>query len=139
MKKGRLIAKKPWAKDGQRLRALRKYIQKEEGRRITQTEFGKRFGGFSVRQLTSYESGECKVPLPLLIEIKRHGYSLDELFEDGVVIQEPAAWQKEPRRLRLMSEVRELVADTDVSGEVIEAALRVIRIFKRAKTEKEAL
>lgn len=137
--------KKRWEKEGKRLRALRKEIQRREGWRITQAEFAKRFrvynersGKPSVRKVNSYESGECKIPMTLLSELRQHGYSLDEmLFKQSVVEEELTPWQKDPKRLRLVAEIKDLIQF--VPDDVIDALLRTVKIFKRAKTEKEAL
>lgn len=136
---------KRWKEEGGRLRALRKEIQRREGRRITQKEFAKRFHLFnersgkpSIRKVNSYESGESKIPITLLSELKQQGYSLDEiLFKRSLVEEEPAPWQKDPKRLRLVAEIKDLIQF--VPDDVIDALLRTVKIFKRAKTEKEAL
>jgi PAS domain S-box-containing protein len=44
---------------------------------LTQAAFGQTFGGYTQRQISSYESGEVEVPLRLLLEIRRRGYPLE--------------------------------------------------------------
>jgi PAS domain S-box-containing protein len=48
--------------------------------RLSQKAFGQEFGGYSQRQINSYESGEIEIPMSLLLAIKNRGYSLDVLF-----------------------------------------------------------
>lgn len=47
---------------------------------LSQTEFGRAFGGYSQRQISSYESGEADVPLALLLEIRAKGYPFEVLL-----------------------------------------------------------
>jgi len=54
-----------------RLREFRKTLS------LSQKAFGQEFGGYSQRQMNSYESGEIEIPLGLLLAIKNKGYSLD--------------------------------------------------------------
>jgi len=44
---------------------------------LTQVAFGKAFGGYSQRQITSYETGEIEIPLGLLLTIRSNGYPLE--------------------------------------------------------------
>jgi len=44
---------------------------------LTQVAFGKAFGGYSQRQITSYETGEIEIPLGLLLSIRSNGYPLE--------------------------------------------------------------
>jgi len=44
---------------------------------LTQVTFGKAFGGYSQRQITSYETGEIEIPLGLLLAIRSNGYPLE--------------------------------------------------------------
>ena len=44
---------------------------------LSQRAFGERFGGHSLRQISSYENGGADVPISLLLAIKNNGYSLD--------------------------------------------------------------
>jgi PAS domain S-box-containing protein len=44
---------------------------------LTQVAFGRAFGGYSQRQITSYETGEIEIPLGLLLSIRSSGYPLE--------------------------------------------------------------
>lgn len=44
---------------------------------LSQRAFGERFGGHSLRQISSYENGGADIPISLLLAIKNNGYSLD--------------------------------------------------------------
>jgi len=65
------------AQIGARLQGLRKQLG------LSQTEFGKQFGGFTQRQIFAYESGESDLPLTLLIAIHNRGYPLDAVLGTG--------------------------------------------------------
>ena len=47
---------------------------------LTQTDFGQTFGGYSARQITSYERGQIEIPLKLLLAIHSQGYLLEAIF-----------------------------------------------------------
>jgi PAS domain S-box-containing protein len=47
---------------------------------LSQTEFGRAFGGYSQRQISSYESGESEVPLALLLDIRAKGYPFEVIL-----------------------------------------------------------
>jgi transcriptional regulator with XRE-family HTH domain len=47
---------------------------------LSQTEFGRAFGGYSQRQISSYESGEAEVPLALLLAIRARGYPFEVIL-----------------------------------------------------------
>ena len=44
---------------------------------LTQSIFGQAFGGYSQRQITSYETGEIEIPMGLLLSIRNKGYPLE--------------------------------------------------------------
>jgi PAS domain S-box-containing protein len=50
---------------------------------LTQVAFGQAFGGYSQRQITSYETGEIEIPLGLLLAIRGNGYPLEVVLGAG--------------------------------------------------------
>ncbi len=50
---------------------------------LTQVAFGQAFGGYSQRQITSYETGEIEIPLGLLLSIRSNGYPLEVVLGAG--------------------------------------------------------
>jgi transcriptional regulator with XRE-family HTH domain len=60
-----------------RLRAFRDRLG------LTQAAFGHTFGGYSARQITSYERGQIEIPLKLLLAIHAKGYLLEAVFGTG--------------------------------------------------------
>jgi len=50
---------------------------------LTQIAFGQAFGGYSQRQITSYETGEIEIPLGLLLTIRSNGYPLEVVLGTG--------------------------------------------------------
>jgi hypothetical protein len=52
---------------------------------IAQGEFGKMFGGYTRRQITSYETGVVEVPGRLLYLIFRAGHSIDGIFAESEI------------------------------------------------------
>ncbi|HEV8715863.1 MAG TPA: PAS domain S-box protein [Candidatus Binatia bacterium] len=50
---------------------------------LTQVAFGQAFGGYSQRQITSYETGEIEIPLGLLLAIRSNGYPLEVVLGAG--------------------------------------------------------
>ena len=59
---------------------LRKFRQRLG---LTQIAFGQAFGGYSQRQITSYETGEIEIPLGLLLTIRSNGYPLEVVLGTG--------------------------------------------------------
>src|SRR5262245_60403410 len=59
---------------------LRKFRQRLG---LTQVAFGQAFGGYSQRQITSYETGEIEIPLGLLLSIRSNGYPLEVVLGAG--------------------------------------------------------
>jgi PAS domain S-box-containing protein len=59
---------------------LRKFRQRLG---LTQVNFGQAFGGYSQRQITSYETGEIEIPLGLLLSIRSNGYPLEVVLGTG--------------------------------------------------------
>lgn len=59
---------------------LRKFRQRLG---LTQVAFGQAFGGYSQRQITSYETGEIEIPLGLLLAIRGNGYPLEVVLGAG--------------------------------------------------------
>src|SRR5215813_6559710 len=59
---------------------LRKFRQRL---RLTQVAFGQAFGGYSQRQITSYETGEIEIPLGLLLSIRKKGYPLEVVLGES--------------------------------------------------------
>ena len=68
---------------GLRLATFRKKLAIQEGKKIIQSDFGMRFGGYSKRQINSYESGATEVPGRLLYLIWEQGYSIDGIFSES--------------------------------------------------------
>lgn len=62
---------------GTRLRAFRRQLG------LSQTDFGKQFGGYNQRQIFSYESGQADIPITLLIAIHNRGYPLEAVLGTG--------------------------------------------------------
>lgn len=57
---------------------------------LTQSAFGSDFGGYSARQITSYERGQIEIPLKLLLAIHTKGYPLAAVFgtDTGGLVEE---------------------------------------------------
>ena len=50
---------------------------------LTQSVFGQAFGGYSQRQITSYETGEIEIPMGLLLSIRNKGYPLEVVLGES--------------------------------------------------------
>ena len=50
---------------------------------FTQSVFGQSFGGYSQRQITSYETGEIEIPMGLLLAIRNKGYPLEVVLGEN--------------------------------------------------------
>jgi PAS domain S-box-containing protein len=50
---------------------------------LTQVTFGRAFGGYTQRQITSYETGEIEIPLGLLLSIRSNGYPLEVVLGES--------------------------------------------------------
>jgi PAS domain S-box-containing protein len=50
---------------------------------MTQITFGQAFGGYSQRQITSYETGDIEIPMGLLLAIRDKGYPLEAVLGTG--------------------------------------------------------
>lgn len=50
---------------------------------LTQSVFGQSFGGYSQRQITSYETGEIEIPMGLLLAIRNKGYPLEVVLGES--------------------------------------------------------
>ncbi|MGE0679924.1 MAG: PAS domain S-box protein [Candidatus Binatia bacterium] len=50
---------------------------------LTQSIFGQAFGGYSQRQITSYETGEIEIPMGLLLSIRNKGYPLEVVLGES--------------------------------------------------------
>jgi len=50
---------------------------------LTQAIFGQAFGGYSQRQITSYETGEIEIPMGLLLSIRNKGYPLEVVLGES--------------------------------------------------------
>jgi PAS domain S-box-containing protein len=50
---------------------------------LTQVTFGRAFGGYTQRQITSYETGEIEIPLGLLLSIRSSGYPLEVVLGES--------------------------------------------------------
>ena len=57
--------------------------QFRDGLGLSQSEFGQTFGGYSQRQISSYESGAAEFPLDLLLAIRAKGYPLEAVLGVG--------------------------------------------------------
>jgi PAS domain S-box-containing protein len=57
--------------------------QFRKGLALSRAEFGQAFGGYSQRQINSYETGEVEVPLGLLLAIRGNGYPLEAVLGTG--------------------------------------------------------
>jgi cation transport regulator ChaB len=74
---------------GLKLQNFRKKLALAVGlKRITQPEFGQMFGGYSERQITSYETGSVEIPARLLYLIWRSGNSIDAVFAEQPISEE---------------------------------------------------
>ncbi|MBI3249994.1 MAG: PAS domain S-box protein [Deltaproteobacteria bacterium] len=62
---------------GVNLRRFRQHIG------LTQSVFGQSFGGYSQRQITSYETGEIEIPMGLLLAIRNKGYPLEAVLGES--------------------------------------------------------
>lgn len=51
--------------------------------RLSQTEFGKTFGGYSQSQISAYESGEVDISLGLILAIRAQGYPVEAVLGTG--------------------------------------------------------
>ncbi len=83
---------------------------------LTQSVFGQAFGGYSQRQITSYETGEIEIPMGLLLSIRNKGYPLEVVLGesqtdalDKVVGYLSASWKIHETAKRLTESVLRLL------------------------------
>jgi transcriptional regulator with XRE-family HTH domain len=83
---------------------------------LTQSVFGQAFGGYSQRQITSYETGEIEIPMGLLLAIRNKGYPLEVVLGesqtdalDKVVGYLSASWKIHETAKRLTESVLQLL------------------------------
>jgi PAS domain S-box-containing protein len=83
---------------------------------LTQSVFGQAFGGYSQRQITSYETGEIEIPMGLLLAIRNKGYPLEVVLGesqtdalDKVVGYLSASWKIHETAKRLTESVLRLL------------------------------
>jgi PAS domain S-box-containing protein len=83
---------------------------------LTQSVFGQAFGGYSQRQITSYETGEIEIPMGLLLSIRNKSYPLEVVLGesqtdalDKVVGYLSASWKIHETAKRLTESVLHLL------------------------------
>lgn len=83
---------------------------------LTQSVFGQAFGGYSQRQITSYETGEIEIPMGLLLSIRNKGYPLEVVLGesqtdalDKIVGYLSASWKIHETAKRLTESVLRLL------------------------------
>ncbi len=102
------------------LRKLRKHLQ------LSQTVFGRAFGGYSQRQIHSYESGESELPVSLLLAVKNRGYSLDIFLT--------------PNQPDAINRAVEYLSDSHVAHEIVRQLMLVLAEFlDRERQTSEAV
>jgi PAS domain S-box-containing protein len=50
---------------------------------MSQQEFGARFGGYTQRQITGYESGRAEIPLKLILALRAQGFAPEDVLGRG--------------------------------------------------------
>ena len=83
---------------------------------LTQSVFGQAFGGYSQRQITSYETGEIEIPMGLLLSIRNKGYPLEVVLGesqtdalDKIVGYLSASWKIHETAKRLTESILHLL------------------------------
>ena len=83
---------------------------------LTQAVFGQAFGGYSQRQITSYETGEIEIPMGLLLSIRNKGYPLEVVLGesqtdalDKIVGYLSASWRIHETAKRLTESILHLL------------------------------
>ena len=83
---------------------------------LTQAVFGQAFGGYSQRQITSYETGEIEIPMGLLLSIRKKGYPLEVVLGesqtdalDKIVGYLSASWKIHETAKRLTESILHLL------------------------------
>jgi len=110
---------------GEKLREFR-----ETKLRLSQTEFGRRFGGYSQRQISHYENGEVEIPLRLLLTIAAQGYPFEEVLgaDTAAVMHDTLRYVASSHWLRITG--RQII---DILGQMLdrdrEAGERVLDRF----------
>jgi nitroimidazol reductase NimA-like FMN-containing flavoprotein (pyridoxamine 5'-phosphate oxidase superfamily)/transcriptional regulator with XRE-family HTH domain len=95
---------------GANLRRFRRQLS------LTQAMFGQAFGGYTQRQITSYETGEIEIPIGLLLAIRTKGYPLEVVLGehqtdvlDKIVGYLSASWKIHETAKRLTQGVLQLL------------------------------
>jgi transcriptional regulator with XRE-family HTH domain len=73
---------------------------------MTQPQFGREFGGYNQRQMSSYETGQNDVPLELLLAIRAKGYPLEAILgrSPTAVLEKTATYFSAMRGKRLIAQ-----------------------------------
>lgn len=73
---------------------------------MTQPQFGREFGGYNQRQMSSYETGQNDVPLELLLAIRAKGYPLEAILGHSptAVLEKTATYFSAKRGQRLIAQ-----------------------------------
>ena len=73
---------------------------------MTQPQFGREFGGYNQRQMSSYETGQSDVPLELLLAIRAKGYPLEAILgrSPTAVLEKTATYFSAMRGKRLIAQ-----------------------------------
>jgi len=73
---------------------------------MTQPQFGREFGGYNQRQMSSYETGQNDVPLELLLAIRSKGYPLEAILGESptAVLEKTATYFSAMRGKRLVAQ-----------------------------------
>lgn len=100
---------------------------------LTQKAFGEIFGGYSQRQMTSYETGEIEIPIGLLLAIRNKGYPLDVVLGssqmdglDEVVRYLSVSWKTHETARQLTESVLRLLDRESVTIEAIMKRVGII-------------
>ncbi len=117
---------------------LRRFRQKLG---LTQAIFGQTFGGYSQRQITSYETGEIEIPMGLLLTIRQKGYPLEVVLGesqadalDKVVGYLSASWRIHETAKRLTESVLRLL---DRESETITSIMSRLGIAPENEATRE--
>jgi len=80
--------------------------QFRDGLGLSQSEFGQTFGGYSQRQISSYESGAAEFPLDLLLAIRAKGYPLEAVLGVGstAVIDQTVRYLSSSHAVQLLAQ-----------------------------------